>query len=89
MDSSKLSDLHGFTTSEDSLNDLLEVSAELETLLVNSSFRFGATGAYEALVNQRITVLREERFEGRQTFAEFMMRRFDPARMMNPGKLIL
>ena len=61
------------------MNDLLEVSAELETLLVNSSFRFGATGAYEALVNQRITVLREERFEGRQTFAEFMMRRFDPA----------
>lgn len=70
---------HDARPSEDSLNDLLEVSAELETLLVNSSFRFGATGAYEALVNQRITVLREERFEGRQTFAEFMMRRFDPA----------
>ncbi len=30
-------------------------------------------------MNQRIDVLREERFEGRQTFGEFMMRRFDPA----------
>ena len=30
-------------------------------------------------MNQRINVLREERFTGRQTFGEFMMRRFDPA----------
>ncbi|MEM9757146.1 MAG: DUF3422 family protein, partial [Pseudomonadota bacterium] len=30
-------------------------------------------------VNQRVNVLREERFGGRQTLAEFMMRRFDPA----------
>jgi uncharacterized membrane-anchored protein len=44
-----------------------------------SSFRFGATAAYEAIVNQRIEVLREERIEGRQTFGEFMMRRYDPA----------
>ena len=44
-----------------------------------SAFRFGATGAYEAIVHQRIEVLREERFLGRQTFSEFMLRRFDPA----------
>jgi len=30
-------------------------------------------------VDQRIAVLREERFKGRQTFYEFMMRRYDPA----------
>ncbi|MDJ0859493.1 MAG: DUF3422 domain-containing protein [Dinoroseobacter sp.] len=64
---------------EDTLSALLEVSADLEKLVAESSFRFGATGAYEALVNQRIEVLREERFAGRQIFAEFMMRRFDPA----------
>jgi uncharacterized membrane-anchored protein len=46
---------------------------------VQFSFRFGATAAYEAIVNQRIEVLREQRIEGRQTFAEFMMRRYDPA----------
>ncbi len=61
------------------LKALLGVSAELETILAQTSFRFGATGAYEALVTQRVDVMRESRFEGRQTFGEFMMRRFDPA----------
>ncbi|CUH85666.1 DUF3422 family protein [Thalassovita mediterranea] len=61
------------------LTQLLTTSATLEQQMARNSFRFGATGAYEALVNQRIKVLREERFQGRQTFAEFMMRRYDPA----------
>ncbi len=61
------------------LQSLLKVSAELENISAQASFRFGATGAYETIVNQRISVLREERFAGRQTFSEFMMRRFDPA----------
>jgi len=61
------------------LHELLRISAELESLSVQFSFRFGATEAYEALVTQRISVLRETRLNGRQTFAEFMMRRYDPA----------
>ncbi|WP_424966699.1 MULTISPECIES: DUF3422 family protein [unclassified Dinoroseobacter] len=78
--SSMVGDMGGDgTEAEETLKALLEVSADLENLMAQSSFRFGATGAYEALVNQRIEVLREERFDGRQTFAEFMMRRFDPA----------
>ncbi|WP_135446930.1 DUF3422 family protein [Tabrizicola caldifontis] len=64
---------------EAALHDLLSISAELESLAVQFSFRFGATAAYEAIVNQRIEVLREQRIEGRQTFGEFMMRRYDPA----------
>jgi uncharacterized membrane-anchored protein len=64
---------------EAALHDLLTISAELESLAVQFSFRFGATSAYEAIVNQRIEVLREQRIEGRQTFGEFMMRRYDPA----------
>ncbi|MFN6924239.1 MAG: DUF3422 family protein [Tabrizicola sp.] len=64
---------------EAALHDLLTISAELESLAVQFSFRFGATAAYEAIVNQRIEVLREQRLQGRQTFAEFMMRRYDPA----------
>ncbi|MFP7571323.1 DUF3422 family protein [Marivita sp. S2033] len=64
---------------EDRLKALLSVSAELESLSAQTSFRFGATGAYEAIVAQRVSVLRETRFEGRQTFAEFMTRRYDPA----------
>lgn len=64
---------------DDMLQSLLEVSAELENTVAQSSFRFGATQAYETIVNQRISILREERFNGLQTFGEFMMRRFDPA----------
>jgi uncharacterized membrane-anchored protein len=63
----------------ETLQSLLSISSELENIVAQSNFRFGATGAYETIVNQRIEVLREERFEGRQTFGEFMMRRFDPA----------
>ncbi|MBV2361251.1 DUF3422 domain-containing protein [Thalassococcus sp. CAU 1522] len=64
---------------DETLNALLSVSAELEALSAQTAFRFGATFAYEAIVGQRIEVLREARFQGRQTFAEFMMRRYDPA----------
>ena len=64
---------------EETLARLLATSAALEQMVTRNAFRFGATGAYEAIVNQRISVLREERFQGRQTFAEFMMRRYDPA----------
>lgn len=75
-----LEDMTGGTGRPDKvLQDLLRTSAELENIIAKSAFRFGATGAYETLVNQRIAVLREARFLGRQTFAEFMMRRFDPA----------
>lgn len=64
---------------EAALHELLGISSDLEKLAVQFTFRFGATAAYEAILNQRIVVLREERIEGRQTFAEFMMRRYDPA----------
>jgi len=65
--------------SETTLKELLALSSELENMAAKASFRFSATRAYEAIVHQRIQVLREERFRGRQTFNEFMMRRYDPA----------
>ena len=61
------------------LDQLLNISAELESMVAKSSHRFGATAAYEQIVKERIAVLREERFQGRQTFGEFMSRRYDPA----------
>jgi len=64
---------------EETLAGLLDIAARLESLSTRSNFRFGATGAYEALVTQRVAALREARFAGRQTFGEFMMRRYDPA----------
>lgn len=69
----------GRAPAADTLSQLLAIAAELETLAARSSFRFGATGAYEAIVNQRIESLREVRFMGRQTFGDFMMRRYEPA----------
>lgn len=77
---SLLSDMVGpINKPEAMLQSLLEVSATLENIVAQSSFRFGATKAYESIVNQRIDVLREQRFQELQTFNEFMMRRFDPA----------
>ena len=63
----------------ETLDHLLRMAAEIELLVSRSAFRFSAAGAYEAIVNQRIAVLREERLIGRQLFSEFMHRRFDPA----------
>lgn len=64
---------------EDTLAALMPIAARLEQETADVSYRFGATLAYEGIVTQRISVLREERLEGRQTLSEFMMRRFDPA----------
>lgn len=63
----------------ETLDKLLRISAEIGYLSSTAAFRFGAAEAYEAIVNQRIQVLREERIGGRQLFSEFMMRRYDPA----------
>ena len=64
---------------EENLNGLLKLSADLEGHSAAVAYRFSASKAYAAIVAQRIEVLRETQFEGRQTFREFMMRRFDPA----------
>jgi len=64
---------------EETLHQLLRISADLEALAVQHSFRFGATAAYEAIVHDRIALMRETRFMGRQKFSEFMLRRYDPA----------
>lgn len=64
---------------EATLNALLDVSVELENVVAQTAFRFAGTAAYKAIVDERIAALRETRFEGRQGFGEFMMRRYEPA----------
>ena len=64
---------------EDTLHKLLDISVQLETLSAQTSYRLGATEAYQAIVTQRISALRETRFMSRQGFDEFMMRRYEPA----------
>lgn len=65
--------------SEQVLNDLLAVSAQLRSLAAQHSFRFGATAAYQAIVEDRLAALRETRFKGRQMLNEFLERRYLPA----------
>lgn len=69
----------GHPEAEVLLERLLSISTELERMAAQMAYRFGATEAYEAIVGQRIAALRETRFKGQQTFAEFMMRRYEPA----------
>lgn len=63
----------------DALSRLTKLSAEIESLSSQTAFRFAASSAYAALVEQRIGVLREERAASRQLVGEFMSRRFEPA----------
>ncbi|MGJ8595463.1 DUF3422 family protein [Sulfitobacter sp.] len=64
---------------EETLDALLDVSVALENMIAQTSFRFAGTAAYKAIVDERIEALREVRFEGRQGFGEFMLRRYEPA----------
>lgn len=64
---------------QEALDSLLALAGRIEDILARAEFRFAATRAYRDIVADRVSVLRESRFEGRQTFAEFMSRRFDPA----------
>jgi uncharacterized membrane-anchored protein len=75
----EVADAEGARSEQAVLRRLTELSAGIEALSAAAAFRFGAGGAYEAIVHQRIEMLREERLEGRQLFSEFMIRRFDPA----------
>ncbi len=61
------------------LEELLGLAGRIENLVSRTAFRFGATEAYASIVEQRIVLLREERFHGRQMLSEFMKRRYDPA----------
>ncbi len=61
------------------LREIAGAAAEVETLAVDTPFRFGAARAYHALVSRRIEELREERIEGLPTLGEFMERRLSPA----------
>lgn len=61
------------------LADLSKMAAEVEHSVARTTFRFGASSAYNTLVMQRIHELREIRVPGYQKLSEFMQRRFMPA----------
>jgi uncharacterized membrane-anchored protein len=72
--------LENKSTSEQALLDqLVSLAARVERAIAESNYRFSATGAYDSLVKQRITELREKPIPGTQTIGEFMQRRLSPA----------
>ena len=63
----------------DLLESITRLAAEAEQLDATTSFRLAAAKAYFAIVNTRISELREDRIFGFQTIAEFTERRLGPA----------
>jgi uncharacterized membrane-anchored protein len=61
------------------LDTLIHVAARVERATAEHAYRFAATQAYDAIVRQRLTELREKPIPGTQTLGEFMQRRLSPA----------
>lgn len=61
------------------LDDLVGLASKVERATAEHGYRFSATRAYDALVRERITELRERPLVGTQTVGEFMQRRLAPA----------
>jgi uncharacterized membrane-anchored protein len=61
------------------LDTLVALSARVERTIATHVYRFSATRAYRALVDQRIAELRETSISGIQTIGEFLQRRLTPA----------
>lgn len=72
--------LENKSTSEQALLDeLVALAAGVERATAEHTYRFSATRAYDTLVSQRLTELREKAIPGTQTMGEFMQRRLSPA----------
>lgn len=61
------------------LDELTALAAEIEAETAASSYRFGASRAYDGIVQQRLMVIREEPFQDYITFSAFLLRRMGPA----------
>ena len=61
------------------MSDLAALAAQVESITAEHSYRFSATLAYDAIVRERISEMREQPLSGIQTVGEFMQRRLAPA----------
>ncbi|MEQ3659279.1 MAG: DUF3422 domain-containing protein [Glaciecola sp.] len=61
------------------LQELTDLSMQLQRLAAQTQFRLSASKAYYALVKSRIDELKEEDVDGYQTIGEFLQRRLTPA----------
>jgi len=70
---------HKSSTDQVLLDTLVALAARVEKAMARHVYRFSATRAYDTLVGQRISELREQPIPGTQTIGEFMRRRLSPA----------
>ncbi len=61
------------------LDELFALASEAESMVAETTYRFGATAAYGQLVADRFRELRAERLVDFQPLAEYLERRFEPA----------
>lgn len=61
------------------LDTLIGLAARIERAMAEHDYRFAATRAYAAIVDQRLDELREQPVPGTQTVGEFLQRRLSPA----------
>jgi uncharacterized membrane-anchored protein len=61
------------------LDELTALAAEVEAGAAASTFRFGASRAYEEIVEQRLHTIGERKVRGLPTWSSFLARRMKPA----------
>jgi uncharacterized membrane-anchored protein len=61
------------------LNQLASLAAQVESATAEHSYRFSAARAYDAIVRERISEMREKPLSGIQTLGEYLQRRLAPA----------
>jgi uncharacterized membrane-anchored protein len=61
------------------LDELTRLAAACESIAAETGYRFAATRAYDALVQQRVAELREDRLDRLQGWGDFLARRYAPA----------
>jgi uncharacterized membrane-anchored protein len=61
------------------LDQLVGLAGRVESAIAENTYRFSATRAYDALVTQRISELRELTIPGSPSICTFLRRRFSPA----------
>lgn len=69
----------GLSANRKLLEDLSRLSADLEAGAAESSYRFGASKAYDDIVRDRLTAIHEQHVPGFGTWTSFLARRIGPA----------
>jgi len=67
------------TSEQELLDRLVALAVHMERITIEHMYRFTATRAYDKMITQRITELKEKAIPGTQIIGEFMWHRLSPA----------